>query len=75
MNNQTIHTEYNGITLQEMVEFVATHPEFFPKGMKTVVTCGDFEGNYEHRKFELYGDKARKGELFIGYEMHEGDGY
>lgn len=38
--------------------------------LDTVVTSGDFEGNYLHGKHEIQLDKENN-ILFLGYEMHE----
>ena len=45
-------------------------PKSFPKGLDTVITTGDFEGNYQHQLHEMMTDGGKS--LFLGYEMHEG---
>lgn len=64
----SIETDYKGFTLQEIVDFVKSHPKQFSKGMDTQVVTGDFEGNYLHRKFMLDEEGSR---LFIGFELHD----
>lgn len=38
--------------------------------LDTIVTTGDFEGNYLHGKHEIQIDKESN-LFFLGYEMHE----
>jgi len=64
-----VNPNYKAITVQDIVDEVLNNPKRFPKGMKTVVVSGDFEGNYTHQLHEIQYD-GRK--LCLGYEMHEG---
>lgn len=66
--------KYRAITVQDLVDFVKSQPERFPKGMDTVIMTADFESNYLHEKHELYYDKdeSKYGEFVaMCYEMHE----
>ena len=64
----SIETDYKKFTLQEIVDFVKSHPMQFSKGMDTKVVTGDFEGNYYHNTFMLDADGTN---LFIGFELHD----
>lgn len=65
--------EYKTITLQDLVDLVASSPEVFRDGMYTKILSGDFEGNYRHKKHEIMYDRCEgTAVLFLGYEMHEG---
>lgn len=64
----SIETDYKEFTLQEIVDFVKSHPEQFKMGMDTKVVAGDFEGNYHHRKFMLEEEGYN---LFVGFELHD----
>ena len=65
-------SNYNIITLQDIVDFVNNNKEHFPDGMKTKVFSGDFEGNYTHWMHEISSDTLGDDRvIFLGYEMHE----
>lgn len=66
----TVKETYRAITIRDLMEMVAMDPKSFPKGLDTVITTGDFEGNYQHQLHEMMTDGGKS--LFLGYEMHEG---
>lgn len=69
-------SNYDIITLQDIVDFVNNNKEHFPEGMNTKVFSGDFEGNYTHWMHSLQKDTLGDDSvLFIGYEMHEDCGH
>lgn len=66
--------DYRVLTLKDLIEFVESDKELFPKGLDTVVMSGDFEGNYVHEKHEcqyMREDSKYGTVLCLGYEMHE----
>ena len=63
---------YKKLTVRELMEIVINDAKSFPKGLETVITTGDFEGNYTHRKHEVMCNSDDKSTVFLGYEMHEG---
>ena len=61
---------YKEFTLGELVRIVKQDKTFFPHGLKTKLSLGDFEGNTYHRKFSVGGDDGR---LYLSYELNERD--
>lgn len=65
---------YRAMTVNDLIKFIETHKEDFPKGLDTVIMSGDFEGNYTHEKheFQLIDNVPDYGNVVcLGYEMHE----
>ena len=66
--------KYRAITVRDLVDFINSHKDQFPKGLDTVIMTADFESNYLHEKHEIYYDRDEsKYGPFIAlcYEMHE----
>jgi len=61
---------YKKLTVRELVEIVTNDKKAFPNGLDTIITSGDFEGNYQHQMHEVMTDGGKS--VFLGYEMHEG---
>ena len=59
---------YGEVTVGELVKFIKDHSPNFPRGMKTKISLGDFEGNTCHRKVSVGTDDGR---LHLSYELHE----
>lgn len=65
---------YKAWTLRQLMEYIETHKEDYPKGLDTVIMSGDFEENYTHEKHEpqvIESDEKYGNILCLGYEMHE----
>lgn len=59
---------YGEVTIGDLVKFIKDHSANFPRGMKTKLSLGDFEGNTYHRKISIGTDDGR---LHLSYELHE----
>lgn len=62
--------EYGQLTIGQLIDILTEYSKELPNGMDTLVTSGDFEGNYTHGSHEVQIDREH-GTVFIGYEMHE----
>lgn len=62
--------EYGQLTIRQLIDILTDYAKELPNGMDTLVTSGDFEGNYTHGSHEVQIDREH-GTVFIGYEMHE----
>ena len=60
---------YKEYTIKELIEELKECAKELPNGIDSLVTTGDFEGNYTHRLIEPMLDDDS---VFLGYEMHEG---
>ena len=63
---------YGRMRVQDLVNVIGKHPDLFPNGMNTFISCGDYEGNYNHRLLSVedngYGPK---GAVKLYFELHD----
>lgn len=60
---------YKQYTIKELIKELKDCAKHLPNGLNSLVTTGDFEGNYTHQLIEPMLDEDS---VFLGYEMHEG---
>ena len=63
--------EYGKITVRDLVNLVNENKKKFPKGLDTQITCGDYEGNYNHKKMSVEDWSGRPSPIELSFELHD----
>ena len=68
------NNDYGLKTIRQIVDYINSHKDKFPKGLDTPIVTGDFECNYTHANHEIQSYNCKFGHVVcLGYEMYENE--